>query len=121
MLENNPWQLLDLVDSWIYQIADRFDLILITEEMDTSLAVLMVKFCWTVNDVAHFKLNANLQAHYEISTDAKKNLNRLNWADFRLYNFFKTRLRNEVDKIGREKIEILKLKIVKRSQELTKD
>lgn len=48
-------QLQDLVDSWILEISENFDHILILEDLDTSLALLMIKLCWEIEDVMHLK------------------------------------------------------------------
>ena len=45
-----------LVDNWIYQIDQDFDHILILERLDTSMAVMMIKFCWNVDDVINLKV-----------------------------------------------------------------
>jgi hypothetical protein len=45
-----------LVDTWLHQIASDFDHILILEDLDRSLAILMLKLCWTIEDVAHLKV-----------------------------------------------------------------
>lgn len=63
--------------------------------MDTSLAVLMIKFCWSIDDVASFKLNSNLKTNHDLSKQAKESLQRLNWADYRLYSYFKKRLADQ--------------------------
>lgn len=45
-----------LVRAWIQEISNDFDHILILEDLDTSLAVMMIKFCWNIDDVAHLKV-----------------------------------------------------------------
>ena len=45
-----------LVDSWISEIMADFDHILILEALDTSLAVMMIKFCWSIDDVVHLRV-----------------------------------------------------------------
>ena len=45
-----------LVDTWLHNIADDFDHILILEDIDRSLAILMLKLCWSIEDVAHLKV-----------------------------------------------------------------
>ena len=68
---------------------------MILEEVDDSLAVLMLKFCWDIDDVVHLKLNAMSSKSKEINAEAKSNLKKLNWADYRLYNYFKNKLHKE--------------------------
>ena len=55
---SNPWKLQSLVNSWIEEIEKDFDHVLILEELDKSLAVLVLKLCWSIEDVAHLKLNS---------------------------------------------------------------
>ena len=49
-------RLMLLVRAWIQEISNDFDHILILEDLDTSLAVMMIKFCWNIDDVAHLKV-----------------------------------------------------------------
>ena len=56
-------QLQDLVDSWIFEISDNFDQILILEDLDTSLALLMIKLCWEIDDVMHLKVTLMEECH----------------------------------------------------------
>ena len=43
--------------SWIDEIISDFDHILIMEQMSVSLAIMMIKFCWSLDDVVNLKLN----------------------------------------------------------------
>ena len=47
----------ELVDAWIDEIDHDFDHMIILEDLDRSLAVLMLKLCWSVEDVMHLKVN----------------------------------------------------------------
>ena len=47
-----------LVQSWLLEIEFDFEVVLILEELDLSLAVMAIQLCWTVEDVVHFKLNS---------------------------------------------------------------
>ena len=49
-----------LVDTWINEIDRDFDHILILEHLETSLAVMMIKFCWSLDDVVHLKVRSLL-------------------------------------------------------------
>ena len=46
----------ELVDAWIGEIDHDFDHMIILEDLDRSLAVLMLKLCWSVEDVMHLKV-----------------------------------------------------------------
>ena len=75
---------------WINKITDEFDVILILEELDLSLAVLALKFCWEVEDVVHFKLNSMVTKtpRRPLSAEATKKLKDFNWPDEYLYRFW---------------------------------
>ena len=45
-----------LVDSWLGEIDRDFDHVLILERVDTSLALMMIKFCWSIDDIVHLKV-----------------------------------------------------------------
>ena len=56
LLQNTEQRLWNLVDLWLKEIDQDFDHIMILEEIDDSLAVLMLKFCWDPVDVVHLKV-----------------------------------------------------------------
>ncbi|CAG5097366.1 Oidioi.mRNA.OKI2018_I69.XSR.g15046.t1.cds [Oikopleura dioica] len=89
-----------LADQWIEKISEEFDLVLIMEEMLASLAIFMLKFCWTSGDMIHFKLNSNPTKKPILSAKAKSALQELIWADFKLYNHFKDKLHSHKEYFG---------------------
>ena len=109
-----------LVDAWLNEIDSDFDHILILEELDTSLAVMMIKFCWSLDDVVHLKvnclsfdqkikeiyiqLNSMRKEEKTLSDDSIRRLKQLNWADYKLYDRMNKRLKREVQQIGEEKV-----------------
>ena len=78
----------NLVQFWISQISADFELILILEELDLSLAVFAIQNCWQVRDVVHFKLNTMTQQSPTLTPSGQANLRKFNWADFMLYDHF---------------------------------
>ena len=56
--------------------------------------------------------------NHGLSKKSLKNLEIFNWADFRLYNFFAKKQRLEVLEIGKEKVDLYKNLIIKRSEQL---
>ena len=50
-----------LVDSWLGEIDRDFDHVLILERVDTSLALMMIKFCWSIDDIVHLKVRESLR------------------------------------------------------------
>ena len=93
----------DLVDHWLEEISEEFDHILILEDLDRSLAVLMLKLCWSIEDVLHLKLNSMRETKRTLSEASKRNLREFNWADQRLYDFFRRKHERE----GKEQIKIV--------------
>jgi len=118
LLRNKESRLWHLVDEWIHEIDRDFDHVMILEEIDDSLAVLMLKFCWDIDDMVHLKLNAMTGKKKTLSLDSLKKLKELNWADYRLYNYFKNKLHKEIDKIGRSKVTRVKQQIQDRTDQL---
>ena len=81
LLQNTVNRLQNLVDNWIHNIEEDFDHIIILEglflnlkdffiqitffnrfqtknlDLDRSLAVLMLKLCWDIEDVVHLKVS----------------------------------------------------------------
>ena len=53
-----------------------------------------------------------------LSKKSLKNLEIFNWADFRLYNFFAKKQQLEILEIGKEKVDLYKNLIIKRSEQL---
>lgn len=106
-----------LVDTWINEIDRDFDHVLILEHLETSLAVMMIKFCWSLDDVVHLKLNSMRHEDKKLSKTALRNLHILNWADFKLYQKMTQRLWEEVDEIGKEIVDFYVLMIEKRIEE----
>ena len=54
------------------QLESEFDLILIMEHYDVSLAVLVLKFCWKIEDVIYMKVNQQTKTGTELSSNAVK-------------------------------------------------
>ena len=72
-----------IMDKWLATIDNDFELILILEELDTSLALLVLKFCWEVRDVVHLKLNSMKKDDNKLTEDDTKRLYEFLWADHR--------------------------------------
>jgi len=106
-----------LVDNWIFEIDRDFDHIVILERLDTSMAVMMIKFCWNVDDVINLKLNSMRKETKTLTDKSKLSLKALNWADFKLYDYFNRRLDREVQKIAKDKVDYYEKLINKRIDE----
>ena len=111
----------DLVNTWIMEIERDFDLILILEELDVSLALLVLKFCWEVQDVVHLKLNTMKREENQLEESDFDNLRKFNWADDRLYKYFKGKLQVEIAKYGHDVVEKIKNEIISESNRLSNE
>lgn len=61
-----------IVLKWMEQLENEFDLILIMEHYDISLAVLILKFCWKIEDVIYMKVNEQTKTGTQLSDSAVK-------------------------------------------------
>ncbi|KAM8953212.1 galactose-3-O-sulfotransferase 2-like [Pelodytes ibericus] len=84
-----------------------FDLVLISEYFDQSLVLLKNALCWTFDDVLSFPLNSRSnstkQATSKQTQEKIKNWNQLDW---QLYVYFNRSFWNQVEKYGRERMEL---------------
>merc|ERR1712003_528420 len=63
------------VHEWAEHINTEFELILIMEHYDISLAVMVLKLCWDIDDAIYLKVNAQpKQKKLQLSEQAKKTL-----------------------------------------------
>ena len=107
-----------LVGTWLGEIERDFDHILIMERMSESLAIMMIKFCWTLEDVANLKLNSANYHAPNLSEAAMASLKKLNWADFDLYAMMLKRFEREKAQIGAKRVELLASQIEATNMEL---
>eukprot|EP00040_Diaphanoeca_grandis_P036711 m.235536 g.235536 ORF g.235536 m.235536 type:complete len:1514 (+) comp33665_c0_seq2:298-4839(+) len=93
---------------------DKWELVLLTEYMDESLVLLKRKMCWDLMDVVYFALKVNTHKKKpEISSEMKKKIYAMNWADAMLYTHFNTSLWKQValeDGFAEEVAEMRRLK-----------
>ena len=59
------------------QLENEFDLVLIMEYYDISLAVMVLKFCWEIEDVIYMKVNQQTKTETTLSDNAVKGKWRL--------------------------------------------
>ena len=74
------------VIAWISQLVSEFDLMMILDEFDKSLALIAIEFCIPVEDLLYIAVNQRKE-HSEKATigDSIVMLKQLNWPDFLLY------------------------------------
>ena len=75
---------------WIKQLVGDFDLMMILDEFDNSLALIYIEFCIPVEDLLYIAVNQRKE-HSEKATigDSLVLLKKLNWPDFLLYQVYK--------------------------------
>lgn len=74
------------------------------EHYDVSLAILLIKFCWSLDDVVYLKVNAQAKSGIELSAKAVETLKKINAPDYLLYNYFNKTLWDTVDELGKHLI-----------------
>ena len=57
LLHEGSEKLEELVDQWIDEIDKDFNHVIILEQLSESLAVMMIKMCWDINDMISLRMN----------------------------------------------------------------
>ena len=111
----------ELVNKWIQEIAKEFDLIMIMEYFDLSLALMAIELCWPLEFVANLKMNEG--KHFEVDKQAyhEELIRLINYPDFMLYEHFNTTFWNKVNEVGRSRVEEMAKEIATLSKELERD
>uniref|UniRef100_UPI0037E71BEE galactose-3-O-sulfotransferase 2 n=1 Tax=Semicossyphus pulcher TaxID=241346 RepID=UPI0037E71BEE len=84
----------------IKAIEQDFDLILIAEYFDESLILLRHSLCWSLDDVASFKLNSrSKRSRQMLSPDTTEKIKHWNALDWRIYVHFNATFRDKVNSL----------------------
>ncbi|XP_077360869.1 galactose-3-O-sulfotransferase 2-like [Festucalex cinctus] len=85
-----------------------FHLILISEYFEESMILLKHSLCWSLEDVASFKMNTrNDRTRQQVLPSTAEKIKRWNALDWRIYLYFNRTFWNKVDTlIGRERIKV---------------
>eukprot|EP00092_Neocalanus_flemingeri_P093291 GFUD01118556.1.p1 GENE.GFUD01118556.1~~GFUD01118556.1.p1 ORF type:complete len:232 (+),score=53.28 GFUD01118556.1:25-696(+) len=103
----------EAVERKIKQMDEDFDLVMITEDFDSSLVLLSDVLCWPLANMTSLKLNARKKsAIEELSPKSRKILKDWLWADYMLYEHFKEKLEQQKNVFGLKSLkdDIVKLK-----------
>jgi len=74
----------------IKQIEKEFDIVLIAEDMDSSLVLLSQELCWPINHFTTLKVNTRIKSkQIAITDDVRNTLRDWLWAEQMLYDYFK--------------------------------
>lgn len=78
------------IDSYLKELANDYEIMLIMEEFEESLVLMKRHLCWDMKDILYVPLNIKkAKVHVAFSEEDRKNLKVWNRADFKLYNLFK--------------------------------
>ena len=91
------------INAFIEELDSIFDLVLISDRMNESLVLLRNQFCWSVNDIVAFKLNARKETYKTsegLSEPFRQKLEELNRADHMLYRYFSRKLDIKIRNFG---------------------
>ena len=98
------------VDAKIKEVEDTFHLIMLAEQFDESIILMKELLCWAEEDVVTFKLNTKeADKKSPLSEEARSALASWLWADYKLYNYFKSKFQDRLYQFGAERMEEEKL------------
>ncbi|XP_076349215.1 galactosylceramide sulfotransferase-like isoform X2 [Tachypleus tridentatus] len=104
-LEVKDFENVSVLRDFTVKLNEEFDLVMITEQIDESLILLQNLLCWEIDDVVTFKLNARNEKFIKrLTPSVRLRLQKVNYADQVLYNFFKERLAEKIQNFGRAKL-----------------
>lgn len=93
----------------IKEIETEFDLVLIAEDMESSLVLLSQVLCWPINHFTTLQVNTRKKSHQiSMSDEVREILKEWLWQDEMLYTYFKQVLDRRKQNYG---IEILESKV----------
>jgi len=97
----------------IKQMDKDFDLVMISEDFDSSLVLLSDLLCWPLGNMTSLKINARKKSAVEkLSPKSRKILKDWLWADYMLYDYFRKELVRKKTIFGEDRISsrVLRLK-----------
>ncbi|XP_028394032.1 galactose-3-O-sulfotransferase 2-like [Dendronephthya gigantea] len=87
------------ISSAIFDLQEKFTVVLIYEYLDESLVLLKRTLCWEIDDVIYLSAllpRSKSNRDFHVSREAKEALARWNMADFKLYDFFNATLWQQI-------------------------
>ena len=92
------------VERYIRKLDSEFELVMLMEYFDESLIMMRRHLCWDLKEVLYIPLNVNTKVKEKVtlSTLAEEHLYRFNYADFRLYDYFKLRFMQKMKSYGKD-------------------
>ncbi|XP_041452705.1 galactosylceramide sulfotransferase-like isoform X2 [Lytechinus variegatus] len=93
------------ITSYIQQLDQRFDIVLIAEYFKESLILLKDILCWSMDDIVFFNQNARSKTSVRPPTDAMKaRIRAWNWGDSTLYQYFNRTLWQKIEAFGYDRM-----------------
>jgi Galactose-3-O-sulfotransferase len=89
------------------QMEEQFNLVMISEHMESSLVLLADMMCWPLEDMTSIKLNvqpSNLSRTYALNKEDREKLREMNWADMKIYKHFLRKFRLRVRQFGEDRM-----------------
>ncbi|XP_076329594.1 galactosylceramide sulfotransferase-like [Tachypleus tridentatus] len=104
-LNEKDFENVTLLTEFAKEINREFNLVMIAEQMDESLVLLKNLLCWETDDIIVFKLNARENKFVKpINSRLRLQIEKFNYADLMLYNFFKDKLAEKIKNFGVQKL-----------------
>ena len=104
-----------MIENKIQEIEDNFDLVMITEEFETSIILLKELLNWSYDDLKSLDLNTRMKDSKQfVSNDTRSKMKVWLSDDYQLYNHFKKKFQNMKIQFGLDRLqnELAKFKIV---------
>ena len=95
----------NIIKATIYELYEKFSVVMIYEYFDESLVLLKRKLCWEIDDILYFKFHHtvhNIWNREEFTSELREMIRIWNSADTALYDFFNKTLWEEIAFEGEE-------------------
>lgn len=93
------------INNHIVELDKDFALIMLVEFFDESLVLMKKLLCWDLKDILYVPLNINKRKEKNpivLSEEDKQNLFKYNYADFKLYLYFRNKLLRQIKNAGKD-------------------
>ncbi|XP_055014681.1 galactosylceramide sulfotransferase-like [Boleophthalmus pectinirostris] len=103
--DNNLDEDSPIVEQSLKEIAERFDLVMLTEHFEESLILLKDALCWSMDEILFFKLNSRKESPVSrLTPELRQKALKWNSIDWKLYQYFNSTFWHKVELYGREQM-----------------